>query len=461
MVWRLTTNCRTGLSFCCPKAPHPCGKEDVVEISVPFTTYFQLSVVMFLEYAVWGAWMPVLAARLLGPLKMTGKQTGWIYATLPLGCIVAPLISGQIADSMCAIKWIIGVCHVLGAVLLVLAARERNFGRLFAIMLAYSFCFAATLPLVNSILFDKVKDGATQGMVFLWAPVAWALAGYFLTGWRWKFKTEGEGSDCLYLGAILSVVMAACCFAILPTNELAQTGELAIVKTFGMLGNMNFLLFIVLSGVLAGLMQFYFLGTAQFMQDMNIPGKNVPAAMAIAQAAQAIATFFFLGMAITVLGFKWTLVLGSGAWVAMYAIYLFEKPAWMIVVSQTLHGVAYVFFIIVGQIFAASMAPEAIRSSMQALIFVATTGVGLFIGTQFAGIVMDRASVDGKFQWRRVWIVPGAIMLIGTLALAVGFSDPPAEDKAPEEPAKEAAMAPVQLDSPVVAMADPSAARLR
>jgi hypothetical protein len=226
-----------------------------------------------------------------------------------------------------------------------------------------------------------------------------------------------------------------------------------------MLGNMNFLLFIVLSGVLAGLMQFYFLGTAQFMQDMAIPGKNVPASMAIAQAAQAIATFFFLGMAIETLGFKSTLVLGAGAWVAMYAIYLIEKPVWLIVVSQTLHGVAYVFFIIVGQIFAESVAPEAIRSSMQALVFAATTGVGLFIGTQFAGIVMDRASVDGKFQWRRVWIVPGAIMLIGTLALAVGFSDPPKEDQAPKEPAKEAAMAPLQLDAPVVALADLTAAR--
>jgi MFS family permease len=60
--------------------------------------YFALSFVMFMEYAVWAAWMPVLAARLLGPLKMTGKQTGWIYATFPLACIFMPLVSGQLAD---------------------------------------------------------------------------------------------------------------------------------------------------------------------------------------------------------------------------------------------------------------------------------------------------------------------------------------------------------------------------
>ena len=53
--------------------------------------YLKLSAMMFLEFAVWGAWYPVLATRLLGPLKFSGKQTGWIYATMPLGCIFMPL----------------------------------------------------------------------------------------------------------------------------------------------------------------------------------------------------------------------------------------------------------------------------------------------------------------------------------------------------------------------------------
>ena len=391
------------------------------------SVYIPLSVVMFLEYAVWGAWAPVLAARLLGPLKMTGKQTGWIYATLPIACIISPLIAGQLADSWFATKWILGIAHLIGAVLLFFAARQRTFGRLFGVMLAYSICYAATLPLVNSILFGQVKDLATQGWVFFWAPVAWALVGFFLTGWRWIFKTEGEGRDCLYCAAILSVVMGLCCLALLPTNELAKTGEIPLVKAFSMLTDLNFLIFIVLSLVLAGMMQFYFLGTARFMQDVGIPGKNVPAAMAIAQVAQAVATFCLLGYCLGALGFKWTLTLGAGCWLAMYAVYVATKPRWLIVAAQTLHGVAYVLFMIVGQIFAESVAGPEIRSSMQALIFAATTGVGLFLGTQLAGIVMDRSSVEGKFQWRRIWLVPAGIMLIGVLAFATIFSDPPKE----------------------------------
>ena len=393
-------------------------------MSIEMDLYIPLSVVMFLEYAIWGAWAPVLAPRLLGPLKMTGKQTGWIYATLPIACIISPLIAGQLADKWVNTEWILGIAHLIGAVLLVVAATKRTFGSLFLVMLCYSFCYAATLPLVNSILFANVEDVATQGKVFIWAPVAWALVGYSLTGWRWVFKTEGEGRDCLFLAAALSLVMGVACF-FLPAAPPAQTGKIPVLEAMAMLGDPNFLMFIVISAVVAGLMQFYFLGTGVFMQDVGVPGKNVPAAMGIAQAAQAVATFFALGFFLEEVGFKWTLVIGAGCWFLMYVVYIGTKPTWLIVISQALHGLAYVLFMIVGQIFAESVAPEEIRSSVQALIFAATVGVGLFIGTQAAGFVMDMNSVDGKFNWPKIWMVPCAVMLAGAIALAVLFQVPP------------------------------------
>ena len=155
--------------------------------------YIKLSLVMGLEYAVWGAWMPVLAARLLGPLKFTGKQTGWIYATLPLACIVSPLIAGQLADKWLNAEWILVTAHLVGTVLLLVAATQTKFTPLFIAMFLYSLLYAATLPIVNAVLFANVSDVASQGKVFIWAPIAWALVGYFLTGWRWVFKTAEKG----------------------------------------------------------------------------------------------------------------------------------------------------------------------------------------------------------------------------------------------------------------------------
>lgn len=436
-------------------------------------TYVALSVVMFLEYAIWGAWAPVLAARLLGPLKMSGKQTGWIYATLPLACIVAPLISGWLADQYINMKWILIAAHLVGAVLLFLAAKQDQFKPLLLIMLLYSTCYAATLPLVNSVLFTETgaitlesvvettdvtqadvdamsqeeKDkllagtiGGTQAKVFLWAPVAWALIGWSLTGWRMTRKEQGDGSDCLYYAAGLSVLMAAGCF-LLAARPLPESGEVPIVKALGELGDMNFLIFMIVSVVVAGLMQFYFLGSAQFMQDSGISSKHVPASMALAQIAQALATWFLLQQINEALGFKWTLVIGAASWAALYAIYVIGKPRGLIVIAQPLHGFAYVFFIIAGQQVANAFADDATRSSMQAMVFMATTGIGLFLGTQFAGIVMDKNSVNGKFQWPKIWLVPCVITVLGLALLAGLFRNPGAVDEQPKEEASVVATA--------------------
>ena len=383
--------------------------------------YFSLSTMMFLEYAVWGAWLPVLAARLLGPLKFTGKQTGWIYAALPLACIISPLIAGQLADKWVNTEWILVAAHLIGAVLLFVAARQTAFKSLFVVMLFYSLCYAATMPLVNSLMFSHLTDvGAQSPKIFIWAPIAWALVGYFLTGWRWIFKTGDKGRDCLYLAAVLSVVMAVCCLT-LPETPPAKTGEIPILKAMAILADTNFLIFILISMVVAGLMQFYFLGTARFMQDMGISAKNVPASMAIAQAVQAVATFFALGLLLTNLGYKWTLTIGAACWLLMYIVYVVGKPRPLVIVSQSLHGLAYVFFIIAGQIFANSAAPEEIRGSMQALIFAATMGVGLFLGTQFAGVIMDMFKKQDRFQWRPVFLVPCLITLASVIALLALF----------------------------------------
>ena len=414
-------------------------------MNIDAKTYVALSVAMFLEYAIWGAWAPVLAARLLGPLKMTGKQTGWIYATLPIACIFAPFAAGWIADRWLNAEWVLIGAHLVGVVLLFLAARQSKFAPLFLVMLCYSLCYGATLPLVNAVLFAATSDGATQAKVFIWAPIAWALVGWVLTGWRMTRKEQGDGSDCLYFAAGLSVLMVLGCVylsIVAPCPPAKAAEEIPIVGMMAMLGYFDFLIFLLVSIVVFGLMQFYFLGTAQFMQDMGIASKHVPASMAIAQIAQALATLFLFSWFQAHAGFKGTLAFGAVCWLLLYHFYVSGKPQWLIVAAQPLHGLAYVCFVIVGQVFTdvftVSVGRADIRSSMQALIFSATAGVGLFLGTQFAGIVMDTHAENGKFQWSKVWAVPAAVMLAGVLTLLAMFHDP-APAKLPAAPPAAAA----------------------
>ncbi len=389
--------------------------------------FFQLSTMMFLQFAIWGAWAPVLAARMLGPLGFSGKQTGWVYSTLPLACIVTPLVAGPLADRYIPADILLGIAHLLGAVLMFVAVRQTKFWPMFWSMLGFSACYAATLPLVNSVMFAQLGQtfareqvGPASGAIFLWAPVSWALSGYVLTGWR-QLKGENDGRDCMYLAAILAAVMGVACFFVVPYTPPAAVDHAPVVSAFlegfSMLGDLNFFIFLIVSLVVAGLMQFYFLGTAPFMQGMGVPSKYVPGAMALAQVAQAVATVFLLGLLIGQIGFRPTLVVGAFAWLVMYGAYIAGKPPVLIVAAQPLHGIAYVLFIIVGQIYANELAPEAIRASVQSLVFAATTGVGLFVFTLIAGAVMDRFSADGKFQWAKIWAVPAVLMGAGVVAL--------------------------------------------
>jgi MFS family permease len=390
---------------------------------------------MLLEFTVWGAWAPVLAARLLGPLKMSGKQTGWIYATFPLASMVSPLLAGQLADKYFDSGWVLAVAHLLGAVLLYAAIRQKTFGRLFVVMLLYSMCYTATLPLVFGLAFRYAPNPQLSKKILIWAPVAWALIGYFLTGWRSLRKSEGDGSDCLWLASVLSVLTAVVCL-IQPAAPPQPSEGAPMVQALAMLKEAPFAIFMGVSLVVSGMMQFYFLGTARFMQDVHIAGKNVPGAMGIAQAAQALATWYLLDLFMDKLGVQWTLVIGAASWLALYVIYALTKARWLIVSAQVLHGLAYVFFITIGQVFVNSVAPAKIQSTAQGLFALVTTGIGLFLGTQLAGFTMDKFCRDGQFQWRKIWAVPLAITLAGVLVLATIFHPAVAEKAPAGSPAK-------------------------
>jgi len=382
--------------------------------------YIRLSLMMFLEFAVWGAWSPVLASRLLGPLKMTGRQTGWIYGTIPLACIISPLIAGQVADRWIATEWLLAGAHLVGGIILFVAARKKTFGSLFVVMGLYSLCYAFTLPLVNSLMFAHLTNATTQSpRIFIWAPAAWVLVGWLLTAWR-RIKEDGDGSDCLVLAGILSLVMGFFCF-FLPHTSPSGSSEVPIIKALSMLKEPNFLTFILLSFVLSTQLQFYFLGTAPYLQDIGVHSKNVPAVMAIAQAAQAAATWYLLGYLLDKTGFRWTLAIGALCWLGLYLSYAAMPPRWVVAGSQALHGLAYVFFIIGGQIFVNSMAEQGIASSAQALLFVVTVGFGFFLGTQFTGVIMDRFRKDTRFRWRPIFLVPCVLTLCCIAAIVILF----------------------------------------
>ena len=387
--------------------------------------YLRLCLLVFLQFAIWGAWSPVLAARLFGPLKFTGKQVGWTYGTMYLGCIVSPLVVGMVVDRWFATQWVLAAAHLAGGVLLLVAARQTRFRSLFLVMCGYALAFAPTLPLLNSLVFRHLpKAGVSFFGVQVWGVVAWVLAGLALTAWR-KAKGAGDVSDCLKLAGVLSLVLAAYCLFLPDTPPPETPGAvLPFIQAFGLLKDANFLVFIVVAFVVATQLQFYFLGTAPFLGELGVESKNMPAVMSIAQSAQVAAMTFvalFEAAVLGALGFRWALAMGVAMWGVLYAVYALGRPKPLVLAAQALHGLAYAFFIGIAFIYVDRAAGTDFKGSAQALLTVSLFGFGFFGGTQLTGVVMDALKVEGKFRWRPIFLLPCVVVLAAAAALACLF----------------------------------------
>ena len=385
--------------------------------------YFLLSRMISFAFLIWGAWSPVLASRLLGTLKMSGKQLGWIYGVMPLACIIVPLAAGQIVDKWCPTQWYLGTAHLAGAVFLFIAARAKRFWPMFIAMGLYAVCFAPTLALVNSLAFAHIPNPEVNYFrVRVWGSISWVVAGLLLTAWRRSGKWQVVHSDCLILAGIFSLIMGIYCFFLPHTPPAHKDGAVfPFLQAISMLKDTNFLLFLIISFVVTTQLQFYFLGTSRFLEDIGTPNASIPGLMSIAQAAQIVAMAVILPLIFRRMGYQWTLAIATLTWIVMFMTYARMKPRSAIIASMALHGLAYAFFFDAGFLYMERVAPPEIRGSAQALYTTVTQGLGLFVGTWITGAVMDRFRSAEGFDWRRIFLVPCFLLIVCMLAFVFIF----------------------------------------
>ena len=384
--------------------------------------YLSLSAMMFLQFTIWGAWGPVLSAHLLGPLRMNAKQTAWIYATLPLACILSPLVAGQIVDRWMPTEWFLAGAHLAGAVCLLVAARRTTFRGMFVAMGITSLFYAPTLALVNSLAFHHMPHPDTDYFwVRVWGSVAWVLVGWALAGWRRWGRWQVKGNDALMMAAMFSLIMGLFSLTLPHTPPRgAPDTVLPALKALGRLKNPDFAIFLVISFVVGTQLQFYFVGTSRFLEDIGVAPKNIPAAMTLAQIVQAISMGAIVPFILPQIGYGKTLALGISAWGLMYLAYAFTRPRWMVVLSMMLHGFAFACFFDTAFIYVNRVSPPDIRGSAQSLYFV-VYGLGLFGGTQFAGAIMDGLRRDGRFRWRPIFAIPCVLLTLCALGCVTVF----------------------------------------
>jgi len=413
-----------------------------------FGLRFRLSAMMFLQYAIWGAWAPVLwpfltAARPDG-LGMTNPQAALIFGLLPLACILAPFTGGQIADRWVPTQWFLAVAQLLGGVLLIVSATTQGFANMMLVFGLYALLYAPTLALTNSLAFHHLKSEKEFGVIRVWGTIGWIVAGLVLTLWRTLGLMPGA-ADCLMLSGISALIMGAFCFTLphTPPAKEEAADPLAFRKAFVLLKNPNFLVFMLIAFVVTTELQFYYGPTALFLEGaLKIPYANVPMTMTVAQIAEIIAMAFLLKLALSKWGVRRTLAIGVIAWPLRYVVFAAApygpievmRPA--VIASLTLHGLGYAFFFVASQIFVDMVAPKDIRASAQSLLMLVTLGIGTWLGVQFTGYIMNVFSpASNPLNWTKVFLVPCVLTVLCAIAFLILFKEPEVPAASPPEEA--------------------------
>lgn len=349
----------------------------------------QLSIMMFLQYMIWGSWGVTMATYLTHTLDFRGVEVGWVYNTMQVGAIVSPFLIGLIADRYFATQTVISVCHLVGAGILFAAAEARTPREVFLLMLAYALFYMPTLALTNAISFRNMDDPDREfPTVRVLGTIGWIAAG-LVVGWvTIGGKGIADTNFILYLAATLSAILGV--FAVFlphtpPVKDHAndQPGMFAALSMFK---DPSFAILMVISFGISVVLAFYYQLCNPFLVDLKL--ENSAAWQTLGQWSEII---FMLALPFIVgtFGVKGTLLIGMIAWCVRYGIFYSQSLFWILALGLPLHGICYDFFFVVSQLYVDSRAPRALRNSAQGLLTLVTLGLGMFVGNILAGFTKD------------------------------------------------------------------------
>ena len=293
--------------------------------------YARLSVMMFLQFFIWGCWFVTLGTFLAANFQASGAQTGLAFSTQSWGAIIAPFIIGLIADRYFNAERILAVLHLLGALLMYQMFRAQDFAQFYPYVLAYMIAYMPTLALVNSISFRQLTDPSRQfSFVRVWGTFGWIVAGLvisFVFDWDAQEAVAGGAlRNTFLMGAVMSLLLGIFSLTLPATPPTAAgSGKFSLRAALGLdalklLRDRNFLVFFISSVLICIPLAFYYQNASPFLTEIGTTDST--GKLAIGQIAELV---FMLLLPVFLLrfGIKKTLLLGMLAWAVRYVLFAY------------------------------------------------------------------------------------------------------------------------------------------
>jgi nucleoside transporter len=387
---------------------------------MPLFVKIRLSLMMFLEFFVWGSWYVTMGTFLGANIQAKDQDISLAFSTQSLGAILAPFLVGLIADRYFQAQKILGTIHLVGAVMLYGLHQAVDFTAFFPILLGYMILFMPTLALVNSISFNQMAQPEKEfSGVRIWGTIGWIAAGILISTLAWDSQEglrEGLLQNTWKLAAGASLLLGIYSFTLPSTppqaksNAPFQLKEVLGLDALRLLTHRNYAIFFLSSILICIPLAFYYQNASPFLTELGV--ENSTGKMALGQVSEVL---FLVGLPFffTRFGLKKTLAVAMLAWVIRYLFFAFgdtDSGTWMLLAGIILHGICYDFFFVSGQIYTDAHAGKKYKSAAQGLITLATYGIGMGFGFWVAGQVSNFYLIEaGQHNWKLIWLIPAGI----------------------------------------------------
>ena len=385
---------------------------------------------MFLEYLVPGATVPILSLYLKDYLGFESYQAGIIMAMPALAAIFAPLVVSHIADRYISAERLLALCHIICGILMVVLIRVETFPVFVLIYTFYGVCFTPTLGLTNAVALHHVKDARRNFTgIRLWGTVGWMAVGWAF-GYFWM-RGGAPGArlpHALPVSALASLALACYVLTFKPAPHDGIEGKKVpydeVLRLF-LRGDMLLLCFLTFLN--SACHQFYYFGMSPFMSQTGFPTIFVMPGMSIGQASE-VAVMGVMGWCLMRISFKTSMIIGVLAQGLRMIIFAFSGGHVMTIGGIALHGFCFAFFFISAYLYVESHSSRSNRAGAQQVLTIMIAGAGTLAGFMSAGYTAQWLTdpVTGLVDYQKFWLVPAVVCAIVACWLAVGFHERPA-----------------------------------
>ena len=367
--------------------------------------FARLAAMMFLNYVIWGAWYVTLGTWLTQTLGFSGTEAGAIFGTAALSCMITPLFAGQIADRWMRAERLLGLLHLVGAVLLFLVAQSSTFTAIYSLLLTYNLCYFPTISLTNSIALRHIGDAASQfPLIRVMGTIGWIAIGVAVG----SLGIEREATP-FYISAAGSLVMFVLCFFLPATPPEGKGKPFSWRTAVGLdatvlLRDRSYAVFVAASVLACIPLTFYFSFTNAYLNESGVT--NAAGKMTLGQVSE-VGMMLLMPFIYRRFSLKAILLAGLATWAVRYVMLAFgnaDERVWLLYLAILVHGICFDFFFMTGQIYTDTIAPADLRMTAQGFLQFLTYGVGMFLGSVLSGVVIDFFTVGQGTAAQRNWV---------------------------------------------------------